>query len=133
METTTSANSELLIRKSTFIRKNEQKIENVYRISKKPLGTGAYGVVSKCTHLTTKQERAVKKVAKKKIKNMERFKQEIVILQTLDHPNVLKLYEYFEDEKNIYLVTEICRGGELFDKIIEEEFFAEKYAAKIFR
>jgi|TARA_B110000285_G_C14846789_1_gene478000 calcium-dependent protein kinase len=46
---------------------------------------------------------------------------------------VLKLYEYFEDEKNVYLVTEICRGGELFDKIIEEEFFSEKEAALIFK
>ena len=43
-----------LIRKQTFIKKNDSKIEDVYRISKKPLGTGAYGVVSKCTHLTTK-------------------------------------------------------------------------------
>lgn len=56
---------------------------------------------------------------------MERFKQEITILQTLDHPNVLKLFEYFEDEKNVYLVTEACRGGELFDRIIENEFFTE--------
>ena len=63
---------------------------------------------------------------------MERFKQEIIILQKLDHPNVLKLYEYFEDDKNIYLVTELCRGGELFDKIIEEEFFSEREAARIF-
>jgi hypothetical protein len=43
-----------LIRKETFIKKNESKINEIYRISKKPLGTGAYGVVSKCTHLTTK-------------------------------------------------------------------------------
>jgi len=69
-----ATNNEFLIRKQTFIKKNESRIEEIYRISKKPLGTGAYGVVSKCTHLTTKQERAVKKVAKKKIKNMERFK-----------------------------------------------------------
>ena len=122
-----------LIRKETMIRKNENKIEDVYRISKKPLGTGAYGIVSKCTHNETKQERAVKKVAKKKIKNMDRFKQEITILQKLDHPNVLKLYEYFEDDKNVYLITEICKGGELFDKIIEEEYFSEKVAARIFK
>ena len=64
---------------------------------------------------------------------MDRFKQEIVILQTLDHPNVLKLYEYFEDSKNVYLITELCRGGELFDRIIENEFFSEKVAAKIFK
>jgi len=37
-----------LIRKATMIKKNEMAIEDVYRISKKPLGTGAYGVVSKC-------------------------------------------------------------------------------------
>ena len=122
-----------LIRKETMIRKNHNAIEDVYRISKKPLGTGAYGVVSKCTHKETHQERAVKKVAKKKIKNMERFKQEITILQKLDHPNVLKLYEYFEDDRNVYLITEICKGGELFDKIIEEEYFSEKVAAKIFK
>ena len=116
-----------------MIRKNDQEIGEVYKISKKPLGSGAYGVVSLCKHKMTGQERAVKCVAKKKIKNMERFKQEIVILQTLDHPNVLKLYEYFEDKKNIYLVTEICRGGELFDRIIENEFFSEKVAAKMFK
>lgn len=122
-----------LIRKQTMIRKNEQSIEDLYKIGKKPLGTGAYGVVSKCTHKITGQERAVKKVAKKKIKNMDKFKQEITILQMLDHPNVLKLYEYFEDDKYVYLVTEICKGGELFDRIIEQEFFSEKVAAKIFK
>lgn len=116
-----------------MIQKNEKRIEEVYKIAKKPIGTGAYGVVSLCQHRETKQERAVKKVPKKKIKNMERFKQEITILQTLDHPNVLKLFEYFEDEKNVYLVTEACRGGELFDRIIENEFFTEQTAAKIFK
>lgn len=48
---------------------------------------------------------------------MEKFMMEISILQQLDHPNVLKLYEYFEDEKYVYLVTELCKGGELFDRI----------------
>jgi calcium-dependent protein kinase len=85
------------IRKETMIRKNEQRIEDVYKIAKKPLGTGAYGVVSKCVHKEIGHERACKKVPRKKIKNLERFKQEIIILQKLDHPNVLKLYEYFED------------------------------------
>jgi len=69
-----------LIRKETMIRKNLQPIEDVYKIDKKVLGTGAYGVVSKAVHRETNHERAVKKVAKKKIKNMDRFKQEIQIL-----------------------------------------------------
>ncbi len=51
----------------------------------------------------------------------------------MDHPNILKLYEYFEDKTNVYMVTELCTGGELFDKIIEFEHFDEDYAAKIFK
>lgn len=54
-------------------------------------------------------------------------------MQRIDHPNVLKLYEYFEDSKNIYLITELCLGGELFDKIVECEFFSEYVAANVFR
>lgn len=57
---------------------------------------------------------------------------EITILQQLDHPNVLKLYEYFEDDKYVYLITELCKGGELFDRIQAAEFFPEEQAAKIF-
>ena len=46
---------------------------------------------------------------------------------------MLRLYEYFEDSKQVYLVTEMCRGGELFDKITENDFFSESIAAKIFQ
>ena len=112
-----------IIKKSTFIVKNEKKMSDVYSMEKKTLGSGTYGVVHKVTHKVTKQVRACKTIARKKIKNWERFQQEVTILQTLDHPHIIKLYEYFEDEKNVYLITEICGGGELFDKIVEKEFF----------
>lgn len=71
--------------------------------------------------MITGQERAIKVIPRAKIKNMDRFKTEVKILQTLvcihllkcvydlilqDHPNVIKLYEYFEDETNVYLVME---------------------------
>ena len=69
-------------------------------------------------HRETGQMRAVKIIAREKIKNWDRFLTEVKILQTLDHPHVLKLYEYFEDEEAVYLVTEICHGGELFDRIV---------------
>jgi len=59
------------------------------------------------------------------------FKYEISILKKLDHPNILKLYEVFEDEKRYYLVTELCRGGELFDEIVNKVHFSEKEAATI--
>lgn len=123
----------LLIKKSMMIIKNSLPITEVYKLDKKTLGSGTYGVVNKCMHLVNKQVRACKTIARQKIKNWERFAQEVKILQTLDHPNIIKLYEYFEDAKNVYLITELCSGGELFDKIVEKEFFDEKYGAKIFK
>ena len=85
------------------------------------------------THIKTGQKRACKTIDRKKIKNWERFEQEVLILQTLDHPHILKLYEYIEEAKYVYLITELCTGGELFDKIIEKEHFEEGQAAAVFK
>lgn len=46
---------------------------------------------------------------------------------------MIKLYEYFEDDTNVYLITELCQGGELFDRIVEKEYFCEAEAARLFR
>lgn len=127
-----SGNGGFLIRKETFIKKNEHTIDSVYDRTKKVLGKGTYGEVSSATHRENGQQRAIKTIARSKIKNWERFLAEVKILQQLDHPNVIKLYEYFEDKKNVYLVTELCTGGELFDRIVDEEFFSEEKACLIF-
>lgn len=63
---------------------------------------------------------------------METFLQEVEIMKKLDHPNVLKLYEYFIENEDVFLVTEICKGGELFDRIVEKEFYTEPDAATLF-
>lgn len=55
----------------------------------------------------------------------------LIVLQ--DHPNIIKVYEFFQDEKFFYIVTELCLGGELFDKIQEEKSFTEKKAATIMK
>ena len=47
----------------------------------------------------------------------------------MDHPNILKLYEVFQDDAQYYVVTELCKGGELFDEIIKRKSFTEKDAA----
>lgn len=58
---------------------------------------------------------------------------EINILKEIDHPNIVKMYEFFEDEKRYYLVTEICKGGELFDEVLRLGFFSEKNAAVLIK
>lgn len=52
------------------------------------------------------------------------------ILTKIDHPNVVKLYEIFEDDTYFYMVLELMTGGELFERIVELEHFGEKQAAE---
>merc|ERR1719238_1420269 len=79
--------------------------------------------------ISTKAQRAVKSIAKQQMKNIDRFKAEIAIMKIMDHPNIIKLYESFEDHRNIYLILELCTGGELFDRIIDSGHFTEVQAA----
>ena len=51
---------------------------------------------------------------------------EINNLKDLDHPNILKMYEFFEDKKRYYIITDICKGGELFDEISTRGNFSER-------
>ena len=69
---------------------------------------GAYGEVRKCLHKETKSLRAVKIINKKCLEEEEKQKMltEIGILKQMDHPNILKLYEFFQDYKRYFLVTE---------------------------
>jgi len=50
-------------------------------------------------------------------KAIETLSQEVRILAELDHPNIIRLHESFETSENIYLVLELCSGGELLDKL----------------
>jgi len=114
-----------------FILDKAGKIHDVYDMDKRKLGEGSYGSVCKAKHKNTKAIRAVKTIPKQQMKNIERFKLEIAIMKMMDHPNIIKLYETFEDQRSIYLVMEICSGGELFDRIIEAGHFSETNAAHL--
>ena len=55
------------------------------------------------------------------------------LLRQIDHPNVIKLYEVYECDRSICLVTELMEGGELFDRIVEKKYFNEDEARQIIR
>ena len=78
-------------------------------------GQGSFGKVLIVRHRQTKQIRACKAVGSSS--PSELVQSEISFLKTLDHPNILRLFETYEDGSNIYLVTELCEGGSLADRI----------------
>lgn len=100
-------------------------VREKYRVDHNELGHGHYGVVRKCQNRVTKEFFAVKTIKKAKVGRLETLKREIEILKTMDHPNIIKLVDVFEDDKYLHLVTELCTGGELFDRIIEKTKSAE--------
>jgi calcium-dependent protein kinase len=121
------------LKKQWFIKSKAGKVEDNYQFDiKKLLGSGTYGNVIKAVHANTKELRAIKVIQKSKVRNKDRFQLEIDIMRQLDHPNVIKLYETFEDARNLYLVMELCEGGELFDRIIAKGHFNEKEARNLF-
>lgn len=116
----------------SFIVENPKKFTDVYKIGE-PLGSGAYGEVRMVTHRLTNQDRAVK-IYRKSLNcssSYAKIKLEIEILKQLSHPIIVKIFEYFEDEKKVYIVLEKCDGGELFDEIFRRKFLSENIAALI--
>ena len=114
-------------------KESQRDVNLYYEISKNLLGKGSYGKVHLGYLKGTNIQRAIKIIEKSKVKNVERFKLEVEIMMKLDHPNVLRLYDYFEDKKNVYLILELCSGGELFDRIIEKKYYNETEARVIFK
>jgi calcium-dependent protein kinase len=112
--------------------RKDSKLEDDYDLDGE-LGKGTYGIVYKGIDKITGDVRAVKQIARAKIKKYERFINEVNALKTLDHPNIIKLFEIYEDEENVYLVQELCTGGELFDRIVENQYLSEKQASALFQ
>jgi len=122
------------VRASDFVGRTQGKLRDHYRIGK-VLGTGAFGEVRMCVHRESGAQRAVKVLRKSHMDDDEKrmLFNEINILKEIDHPNIIKMYEFFEDEKRYYLVTEICKGGELFDEILQRGKFSERDGAVLMK
>lgn len=108
-------------------------IQEFYNI-KGVMGRGHFGAVkqadSRDPHDTNGY--AIKSILKSKIEcRIDLLERELELLMTVDHPNIIKFYEVFEDPQYIHLVMELCTGGELFDQLLSKGRYTEAEAAKI--
>ena len=115
--------------KSAFVCYKTSKINEEYLLGE-TLGQGAFGTVRKAIHKLTNQERAIK-ILKKRQQDERKLFLEVNILSKLAHPNIMEIYEFYEDKANFYIVSELCKGGELFDAMTEKGAFKEAEACPI--
>lgn len=121
------------IDKFNFIKfKEDEKFKDNYLLGQS-LGCSTYGEVRKCKNIRTNAVRAVKILKRDCLDQFETklIMNEIELLKHLDHPNILKLYEVYIDEKRLYIITELCNGGELYDVLTQEKKLTEKMASII--
>ena len=116
---------------SKFVRELDQHPDNLYsKIA--ILGSGSFGKVYLVRQNQTGILYAMKQIKKTNLTNFDNLN-EISILKNLDHANILKIYEYFHDESYIYIISEHCKGGELYTKLLAERRLKEKTVRKIMR
>ncbi|KAM6980637.1 serine/threonine-protein kinase 33, partial [Aplochiton taeniatus] len=109
-------------------------LQQIYTFGRK-LGQGSFGVVCEATHNESKTKWAIKKVNKEKagssgVKLLER---EVSILKRVEHEHIIHLEEVFETPKRMYLVTELCEGGELKELLQNKKRFTEEETRHIIR
>ncbi|CAE6023688.1 unnamed protein product [Arabidopsis arenosa] len=101
----------------------------------KELGRGEFGVTHECIEISTRERFACKRISKEKLRteiDVEDVRREVEIMRCLPkHPNIVSFKEAFEDKDAVYLVMEICEGGELFDRIVSRGHYTERAAASV--
>ncbi|XP_018577044.1 uncharacterized protein LOC108915487 [Anoplophora glabripennis] len=114
---------------------HKKKLRQRFDIIKK-LGQGTFGKVQLGINKETGQEVAIKTIKKSKIESdadLIRIRREIQIMSSVQHPNIIHIYEVFENREKMVLVMEYAAGGELYDYLSERKVLDEEEARRIFR
>ncbi|XP_043815376.1 calcium-dependent protein kinase 20 isoform X2 [Manihot esculenta] len=111
-------------------------LKEIYSLGRK-LGQGQFGTTYLCIEKATGREFACKSIAKRKLTvddDVEDVRREIRIMHHLEgHPNVIKIFDAYEDAVAVHVLMELCAGGELFDRIIQKGHYTERKAAELAR
>ncbi|XP_034248847.1 ribosomal protein S6 kinase 2 beta-like isoform X4 [Thrips palmi] len=92
------------------------------------IGRGSFSICRLCVHRTSRLEYAVKVIDKSKRDCQEEVE---ILLRYGQHPNIITLRDVYEDERSVYLVMELMRGGELVERIVGLKIFSEREAAAV--
>ncbi|QEU59283.1 Rad53 [Kluyveromyces lactis] len=109
-------------------------IHKYYSISDSIVGQGAFATVKKAVERSTGKTFAVKIIHKRKV--MDKFdgvKRELDVLQKLNHPRIVKLKDFFEDNDNYYMLMEFVSGGDLMDFVAAHGTVGEDAGREITR
>lgn len=109
-------------------------IRSIYKF-KNVVGGGHFGTVRNGYKKGKEPKKfyAIKSIIKKNVvdKEFDAMIKEVEILSTLDHPNIIKFYETYNDDYYFHIVMELANGKDVLDKIIEEGSLSEKKVARI--
>jgi calcium/calmodulin-dependent protein kinase I len=113
--------------------REDHRFEVNYAVAEK-IGEGAFASVYRAVHLATGEAVAVKIAPKDRLGKAEarRLVDEVACQAVLKHDHIVRLLALYEDAKAFYIVTELCTGGELFDRIVQWQF-SEKEVRDIVR
>ncbi|CDR98866.1 hypothetical protein [Sporisorium scitamineum] len=111
------------------------QLSKKYDVLPQVLGQGSFAVVKAVVDKSTGTQRALKIIAKKPLKdsNEKMLKEEITILGKVEHPNIIKMWDLYETKEGVFIVTDLCRGGELFDRLVEKVHYNELDARHIMK
>jgi len=121
---------------SPCLAQNNEDIRDKYDLGA-ILGSGSFGQVREASLKSSPsaEVRAVKMIERDnedgEWSNQAIFVREVGLLQQINHENIIRYYDFYEDVHFLYVVMELCKGGEVFAKIVEMKRFSEKNAAMI--
>lgn len=114
---------------SAAAQKTVKDVRDVYEIDKKVLNEGKYGSVNRAREKDGKAMRVAKTIDKVAVPQLETIQNEICMMRAMDHPNICRFFEYFEDHRYVFVILELCIGKDIFSHISEFDRFSEKNAA----